>query len=159
MKRSPPVYNGANYVGEAIESALAQTYRHVEVIVVNGGSTDHGAARAVAEGFGSAIRYIEQENGGVATALNTGIQAMRGELFSCLSHDDLYKPDKVARQADVFRGFGAMARLAPFVYCPHADIRQRVHPLQGPKLATHLDEASRMFAHLVDSLPDGGQLQ
>ncbi len=93
-----PVYNGANYMREAIDSALAQTYEHIEVIVVNDGSRDEGATREVALSYGDRIRYIEKENGGVSSALNCGIRAMTGDYFSWLSHDDRYEPEKVARQ-------------------------------------------------------------
>lgn len=93
-----PVYNGADYLKETIESALAQTYEHVEVIVVNDGSTDQGATAAIANRFGDRIRYFEKENGGVSTALNFGIQQMKGDWFSWLSHDDLYTPEKIEHQ-------------------------------------------------------------
>ncbi|WP_214784386.1 glycosyltransferase [Exiguobacterium sp. s183] len=93
-----PVYNGADYLNETIESALAQTYEPIEVIVVNDGSTDGGATAAIAKQFGDRIRYFEKENGGVSTALNLGIEKMRGEWFSWLSHDDLYTPEKIAHQ-------------------------------------------------------------
>jgi len=59
-----PVYNGHKYLREAIESVVNQTYRDVEIIVVNDGSTDDGKTRAVAKQYGSKIRYIEQENRG-----------------------------------------------------------------------------------------------
>lgn len=95
-----PVYNGANYLREAVDSALAQTYPDVEVIVVNDGSNDGGRTREVALSFGDRIRYFEKDNGGVATALNLGIREMRGEYFSWLSHDDVYTRDKIARQLD-----------------------------------------------------------
>lgn len=93
-----PVYNGADYLSETIESALAQTYDHVEVIVVNDGSNDGGATAAIAKGYGNAIRYFEKPNGGVSTALNLGVSKMRGDWFSWLSHDDLYEPDKIKTQ-------------------------------------------------------------
>ena len=95
-----PVYNGANYVAEAIDSALAQTYDNFEVIVVNDGSRDDGATEKICLSYGDRIRYFHKENGGVATALNYGIEQMRGEYFSWLSHDDKYKPGKVARQIE-----------------------------------------------------------
>lgn len=101
-----PVYNGANYVGEAIRSALDQTYANIEVIVVDDGSTDGGATTAVVRGFGNAVRYIHKPNGGVATVLNLGIEVMHGTLFSWLSHDDAYKPEKVAAQVETWRRFG-----------------------------------------------------
>jgi len=93
-----PVYNGANYLREAVESALAQTHPDVEVIVVNDGSNDGGATHDVALSFRSRIRYIEKANGGVASALNAGIREMRGDFFSWLSHDDVFYPEKLARQ-------------------------------------------------------------
>jgi GT2 family glycosyltransferase len=93
-----PVYNGANYMREAIDSALAQTSDEVEVLVVNDGSRDGGATAEIARSYGDRIRYIEKENGGVSTALNRGIAEMRGEWFCWLSHDDRYLPAKTATQ-------------------------------------------------------------
>ena len=90
-----PVYNGSNYLAEAIDSALAQTYKNMEIIVVNDGSNDDGATEKIARSYGEKIRYFSKENGGVSSALNYGIQQMRGEWFSWLSHDDLYTPQKV----------------------------------------------------------------
>lgn len=95
-----PVYNGANYMREAIDSALNQTYKNIEVIVVNDGSTDNGETDRVAKSYGQKIRYYSKSNGGVATALNLGIEKMTGEYFSWLSHDDKYKPEKVQRQIE-----------------------------------------------------------
>jgi glycosyltransferase involved in cell wall biosynthesis len=93
-----PVYNGSDYLREAIESALGQTYANREVIVVNDGSNDDGRTREVALSFGDRIRYLEKENGGVATALNKGIEEARGKYISWLSHDDTYRKDKLERQ-------------------------------------------------------------
>lgn len=93
-----PAYNASNYLSEAIDSALAQTYPNVEIIVVNDGSKDDGATRAVALSYGDKIRYFEKENGGSSSALNTGVANMTGEWFSWLSHDDLYAPDKLEKQ-------------------------------------------------------------
>ncbi|MBV9071305.1 MAG: glycosyltransferase [Acidobacteria bacterium] len=93
-----PVYNGANYMREAIDSALAQTSSEVEVIVVNDGSRDGGATAEIARSYGDRIRYIEKENGGVSSALNRGIAEMRGRWFCWLSHDDRHLPEKVSTQ-------------------------------------------------------------
>jgi len=95
-----PVYNGADFLAEAIDSALAQTYDHREVIVVNDGSTDDGATERVARAFEGRIRYVTKPNGGVATALNRGLEEMSGDYFSWLSHDDLYLPEKLAVQVE-----------------------------------------------------------
>lgn len=96
-----PVYNGANYLSEAIDSALAQTYKNIEILVINDGSTDDGATERVALTYGDKIRYISKENGGVSTALNRGIAEMKGEYFSWLSHDDLYLPNKIEKQVSL----------------------------------------------------------
>ena len=87
-----PVYNGADYLSECIDSALAQTYSNIEILVINDGSVDDGATEAVAQSYGDRIRYFRKENGGVSSALNLGIQHMRGDYFSWLSHDDRYEP-------------------------------------------------------------------
>lgn len=96
-----PVYNGSNYLKEAIDSALAQTYKNIEIVVVNDGSTDDGATERIAKSYGSRIRYFEKKNGGVASALNLGIEMMTGEYFSWLSHDDMYEKTKIEDQVDL----------------------------------------------------------
>ena len=93
-----PVYNGSDYMREAIDSALAQTYKNIEVLVINDGSTDGGATDQIASSYGDKIRYFSKENGGVSSALNYGIRNMRGEYFSWLSHDDVYETDKIEKQ-------------------------------------------------------------
>lgn len=93
-----PVYNGSNYMREAIDSALGQTYNNCEVIVINDGSTDNGLTDSIARSYGNRIRYFVKENGGVATAVNMGIEKMDGEYFAWLSHDDFFFPDKIEKQ-------------------------------------------------------------
>ncbi len=90
-----PVFNGSDYVSEAIESALTQTYENIEVIVVNDGSRDDGRTEQVVALFGDKIKYYYKENGGVSSALNYGIEKMTGDYFSWLSHDDKYTPYKI----------------------------------------------------------------
>lgn len=91
-----PVFNGANYLGKAIESALGQTHSNLEVIVVDDGSSDHGDTERITRSFGPPVKYIKKSNGGVSSALNLGIAQMQGEYFSWLSHDDLYYPQKTS---------------------------------------------------------------
>lgn len=97
-----PVYNGSSYVREAIESVLGQTYKNIEVIVVNDGSTDK-TEEIVNSYNDKRIRYFKKENGGVASALNLGIQKSKGEYISWLSHDDVYFLDKIEKQIEVLR--------------------------------------------------------
>lgn len=98
-----PVYNGSNYLAEAIDSALEQTYSNVEILVINDGSNDFGETRKIASSYGNKIRYFEKVNGGVSTALNLGIQEMKGEYFSWLSHDDKYFPEKIENQINFLK--------------------------------------------------------
>ena len=95
-----PAYNASNYLAEAIDCAISQTYPNFEIIVVNDGSKDDGATEKVALPYGNKIRYFSKENGGSSSALNMGIANMTGEWFSWLSHDDLYVPHKLARQIE-----------------------------------------------------------
>jgi glycosyltransferase involved in cell wall biosynthesis len=101
-----PVYNGSNYLKQAIDSALAQTYTDVEVIIVNDGSNDNGKTEAIAKSYRDKIRYFSKGNGGAASALNYGIKEMKGDYFSWLSHDDSYYPGKIEKQIDFLRSFG-----------------------------------------------------
>ena len=91
-----PAYNAADFIRETIESVLAQTYRDLEVIVVNDGSTDGTMARL--REFGDRIRVHEQLNGGVARARNAGVNLARGTWIAFLDADDLWMPQKLERQ-------------------------------------------------------------
>lgn len=106
MKKKPkvtiviPVYNGSRYMKEAIDSALAQTYKNIEIIVVNDGSNDQGKTDRIARSYGNKIKYYKKDNGGVSTALNLAISKMSGEYFSWLSHDDVYYDNKIEKQME-----------------------------------------------------------
>jgi glycosyltransferase involved in cell wall biosynthesis len=94
-----PVYNGSNYLRQAVESALAQTYDNIEIIVVNDGSNNDETLRIekIVNSFAddSKIKYYSKPNGGVSSALNLGISKMAGEYFAWLSHDDYYYPNHI----------------------------------------------------------------
>jgi glycosyltransferase involved in cell wall biosynthesis len=91
-----PVHNGELYLAEAVDSALAQTHRPAEVVVVDDGSTD-GTAE-VAAGLGAAVRYVHQRNRGPGGAMNRGVALARGEYVAFLSADDVWEPEKLAGQ-------------------------------------------------------------
>ena len=73
-----PVYNGSNYLKQAIDSALKQSYSNTEIIVVNDGSTDGGLTEGIAKSYGERIRYYLTKNGGTGAAINYGISQSRG---------------------------------------------------------------------------------
>ena len=98
-----PVFNGSQYMREAIDSALRQTYKNIEIIVVNDGSNDNGKTDEIAQSYGEKIRYFKKENGGVSSALNVGIKNMKGDYFSWLSHDDVYTQDKIEKEINALK--------------------------------------------------------
>jgi glycosyltransferase involved in cell wall biosynthesis len=94
------VLNGAPYLGEAIDSALAQTYHPLELVVVDDGSQDGTAD--VARSYGDRVRYEYQENKGNGAARNRAVELSRGALFAFLDADDRFMPDKLERQWQAF---------------------------------------------------------
>jgi len=91
-----PCYNNARWLGQAIESALAQTWPEKEVLVVDDGSTDNSAE--VARGFGERIRFFHTVNRGGNHARNLVVQYATGEWLQFLDADDYLEPAKVAQQ-------------------------------------------------------------
>lgn len=95
-----PNYNYAPYLGEAIDSALAQTHQPVEVIVVDDGSTD--ASRSVIQRYGDAIQAVFQSNAGVSSARNAAIARARGAYVLFLDSDDVLLPGACATLLNAF---------------------------------------------------------
>jgi len=95
-----PVYNCEQYLAEAIESVLVQTYWPIEIIVVDDGSTDSSAD--VAQRFPPPVRYRFQPHSGAGAARNRGIDQAQGSFFAFLDADDLWVEDKLARQRAAF---------------------------------------------------------
>jgi len=112
-----PTYNRANLVGEAIESVLGQTYPHVEVIVVDDGSTDDTVVRLAQ--FGNRIRVVAQDNAGPAAARNRGIAMCNGQFVAFLDSDDLWVRTKLDRQVALLQ------RLPASIPCCLSNIMMR----------------------------------
>lgn len=90
-----PTYNGASFLGEAIQSVLNQTYPLFELIVVNDASPDH-TTEVVKQFDDPRLRYmIHQENRGADRARHTALQASSGEIIAFLDHDDFFHPEKL----------------------------------------------------------------
>lgn len=97
-----PCFRQGRFLVEAIDSCLAQTYRPIEIIVVNDGSDDN--TDEVALGYKDAIVYVRKENGGVSTARNAGIAAASGHYMKFLDADDHLAPEQVAWQMETLAG-------------------------------------------------------
>ncbi len=129
-------YNYGNFLAEAIESALAQTYPHTEVIVVDDGSTDN--SHEVLAEYRDRIQAILKPNGGQASAFNAGFEASRGDLVCFLDADDLFQPTKAAAIAQIFTD--------------HPEAEWCFHPLsfQGANLASATATAKTGLAGVYD---------
>lgn len=124
-------FNYGKYLRQSIDSVLGQTYPHLEIIVVNDGSTDN-TEEVISEYLGDPrIIYISQENSGQTVAKNVGVRQSRGDFVAFLDADDLWCLDKLEKQMILFddRGVGV-------VYCR----------------AKYLDENSDMFEYDMTSL-------
>ena len=120
-------YDYARFVGEAIESALAQTHRDTEVVVVDDGSTD--GSRDVIRAYGERVTAVFKENGGMASSQNAGFAASHGALVVFLDSDDVLLPTAAARAAESY------AEGVSQVYWPMRDVdgdgtplERRLHP-------------------------------
>lgn len=96
-----PAFNCARFLGEALDSIYAQTYRPIEVIVVDDGSTDDSAD--VAARYGQRLTLVRQENGGPGAARNTGFRLAKGEFIACLDADDHWHPRRIEAGIEALR--------------------------------------------------------
>lgn len=150
-----PVYNGEDYLQEAIESALKQTYENIEILVVNDGSTDR--TEQIAGAYGDRIRYFYKPNGGVASALNFAIREMKGEYFSWLSHDDYDYPEKIELLIGAVLGQKDKDAIA---YCNYSLLDQRTGILSPYKIEDYFSEKDRSngIFMTIQRLMDGGSM-
>jgi len=95
-----PVFNGARFLAEALESILNQSYQPTEVIVTDDGSTDRSAE--VVNRYRSNVHYVRQSNQGPAATRNRGLAAASGDFVAFLDQDDLWHSGKLERQAACF---------------------------------------------------------
>ena len=100
-----PCYNGGQFVATAIDSALAQTYPHKEIIVVDDGSTDESCS--VIDSYRGRIKIVRQANAGLSSARNAGIREATGELFAFLDADDWWDPSFLTHMTDALEGSDA----------------------------------------------------
>jgi glycosyltransferase involved in cell wall biosynthesis len=94
-----PAYNGDRYISQAIDSIFQQTYKDYEIIVVDDGSSDRTGE--ILTNYGDRIRYLSQNNQGVAAARNKGLEVATGEYISFLDQDDYFLPQKLFLQVNL----------------------------------------------------------
>lgn len=134
-------YNGARYVRESIESALAQTYAPHEVVVYDDGSSD--GTPEVLRSFGDRIVFIRaDENRGLAVARNRAIERSRGSHVALLDQDDLWRPGKLERQMALFAAHPDLG----LVFSRHDTIDPEGRPLPSGLPAPH---RGRVFGKLL----------
>lgn len=95
-----PAYNSACFIDEALDSCLQQTYPHIEIIVIDDGSTDDTVA--IVESYGQAVRLIQQPNKGPAIARNKGIEHARGHFIKFCDADDILYPNHIEVVLEAF---------------------------------------------------------
>ncbi len=97
-----PAYNASNYIGEAIESVLKQTFSEFELLIVDDGSTDN-TADIIRRFNDSRIVFVQQQNGGIADALNNGLQHARSEYIARFDADDICYPNRLEIQYEFIK--------------------------------------------------------
>ncbi len=145
-----PTYNHARFLAEAIRSALDQTWQDFEIIVVDDGSTDD-THRVVAQ-FGQSVKYIRQENGGLAAARNAGIRAARGREIGLLDADDVWLPDYLMTMLTALESDSRVGA----VYCGWQYIDEAGNSL--PRVNVRVvppDQAYQAMVHMDFLVPSG----
>lgn len=108
-----PTYNRAEFISDAIESVLNQTFEDYEIIIVDDGSTDN--TKQIVQSYTSKVKYYYQEQSGVSSARNYGIKAATGEYIAFLDSDDQFLPQKLEKQVEVLENNPRIG----IVYSPH----------------------------------------
>jgi glycosyltransferase involved in cell wall biosynthesis len=124
-----PVYNGEAYLAEAIDSVLGQSYRPIEVIVVDDGSDD--GSGGVARSYGDPVRYARQDRAGNGAARNHAVSLGTGDLFTFLDADDRLAPGALERLVDVLEADSTLEAV-------YGHVREFVSPDVDPEARAKL---------------------
>ena len=147
-----PCHNGERYLEETLASVLHQTWRPIDVVVVNDGSTDNSAA--LAERLGDPIRVVSQSQRGPAAARNCGIATARGDLIAFIDQDDLWVPEKLTMQMAAFEADPALDVCVGYIQrfrdTAHGRVK-RGKPVPGYLSVTLLAKRALFDLHLFDA--------
>lgn len=141
-----PAYDAERFIGAALDSVLAQTFRDFEVLVVDDGSSDR--TDEVVGRYGARVRYVRQPNGGVSAARNRGVDESTGRLLTFLDADDTWLPYKLERQvafARLRRDYGAVFARYTVVDASLAPIAEPVAPVGELDAARLLVDGNLVF--------------
>ncbi len=139
-----PAYNVTAYIAATLDSALAQTFRDLEVIVVNDGSPDSAELEKVLAPYFAQIVYLKQQNKGAAAARNAAIEAARGEILAFLDGDDIWLPNYLAEQVKFLQESGS-----DMIYCDAYLFGDE------KKYATYMERSPSRGKVTTESLLDG----
>jgi glycosyltransferase involved in cell wall biosynthesis len=133
-----PAYNAAAFLSATVRSVLGQTFRDLEIIIVDDGSTD--ATSDIVAGYGPVVRYYYQDNsGGCAVPRNTGIKHSSADFICFMDADDLMVPDRLARQVDFLKRHPHVG----LVFCDYRNFSE-----SGPYLESHFQTCPRLWPQL-----------
>lgn len=141
-----PAYNCEKFLDRALYSVLAQSWKNIEIIVVDDGSTDSTAERAAR--FGDKITYVYQENAGASSARNNGIQIATGEYIAFLDADDSWVPSKLEVQVEVFLRNPGMALVSTGSLYLNEELESEHNSLSSPSFdpaAVRLEDFQNLF--------------
>lgn len=145
------VYNGQKDVAAAIESVLAQTYRPLELIVVDDGSTDH--TWELLQRYGERIVAIRQSNGGLPAARNTALKHARGEFIALMDHDDLCMPERIAVQVAFLQQHPEVG-----MCCSDFSAFNDTGPIEASHIATYYSQCKMAKGGVAGLYPEAGEM-
>ena len=148
-----PVFNGARYIRDAVESALDQTFKDLEIIVVDDGSTDDTKILIEDLVSGGKIQYIYHENRGLSAARNTGINSAKSRYIKFLDSDDFLYPDQIRQQFEQIKTSDNIFSISDFCFLRPNDevVKLKYHPVDKERqLASFMDiNSAPVHAFLV----------
>lgn len=140
-----PVYNSESTLEETLTSALDQTYSNIEVLVVDDGSTDD--TMKICKKFENKIKYYHKQNGGIASALNSGIKNMSGQWFKWLSSDDILVKDAVKQLLNMAEKEKGMIVYSDYIKIDKDGKNIGLH--QEPVLNDYFSFASKLWIQYI----------
>ena len=127
-----PCFNGARWISRVVESILAQTYKHFELVIIDDGSTDNSQEIIASYLRDERIRYIFQKNRGFSATINRGIAESSGCLIGFIGQDDLWMPNKLEFQVKYFSKHKDVALVCSDYYT--IDSEDRIIGMVNPKV-------------------------